>query len=85
MLSVVLAQHDGRCDDLQQGDERSPPQEATRAPRIALVRKTTRESGFFAWPDGRCGTALRVRAGAIQSRGKDSARILAFDAAITPS
>jgi len=42
-------------------------------------------AGFFAWPDGRCGTALRVRAGAIQSRGKDSARILAFDAAITPS
>jgi hypothetical protein len=42
-------------------------------------------AGFFAWPDGRCGTALHVRAGAIQSRGKDSARILAFDAAITLS
>src|SRR5258708_34630757 len=41
MLSVVLAQHDGLCDDLQQGGERSPPQEPTGAARIALVRKTT--------------------------------------------
>ena len=47
MLSVVLAQHDGRCDDLQQRGERSPPQEATRAPRIALVRKTTREVSMY--------------------------------------
>jgi hypothetical protein len=47
MLSVVLAQHDGRCDDLQQGGERSPPQGPTRAPRIALVRKTTREVSMY--------------------------------------